>query len=357
MRRPLVAKVHRDLLLEPKNDSAGVSELGEGWKGALRKLLKNYVIIAIGYGGNDGSLMGLLDQVEPEDFAGKILWCYREKDGGPDQRVLELLTAKKGVTIPIAGFDELMLLLNEKLGFPLQADEIEKQAKVRASTYRKSFQEIQERVTAKPGTSEEKKEVSEAVAKLVQRQSGWWGWELKAASESDPEKRQQIYRAGLKEFENGPELMCVFANFLTKARKNPDEAEALYRRALELAPGDADMNANFASLNLARGKISEAKKIAERAWPLCAKDSGQAAAEVALYRGLISRIEQRDDTPALGRLKTMLASGFQRGQWSFDDVLALAADKLSADDTKLYTATAAAILDADKAAVLEEFPR
>ena len=191
MRRPLVAKIHRDLLLEPKNDPAGTSKLGKGWREALRKLLKHYVIIAIGYGGNDGSLMDLLDQIEPEGFAGRILWCYREKDKGPDQRVLELLTAKKGIMIPIAGFDELMLLLNEKLGFPLLADEIEGQAKIRATAYRKSFEEIQVRAEPKPGAGKEKEEVSEAVAKLVERQPGWWGWELKARSEVRPRKKRE----------------------------------------------------------------------------------------------------------------------------------------------------------------------
>jgi hypothetical protein len=124
-----------------------------------------------------------------------------------------------------------------------------------------------------------------------------------------------------------------------------------------LAPDNAAIVANLASFNLARGKISEAKEMAGRAWPLCAKDRGQAAAEVALCRGLISRIEQRDDEPALGRLKAMFLNGFQREGSSFDDVLAMAADKLSADDNRLYAALAAAILDADKVAALEELPR
>ncbi len=427
MRRPLVAKIHRDLLLAPKNDSAGVSNLGAGWKDALSKLLKHYVIVAIGYDGNDGSLMDLLDQIEPEGFAGRIFWCYWQKGGGPDQRVLNLLSAKKGVMIPIAGFDELMLLLNERLGYQLQAEEIEKQAKVRASAYRDSFEAIRERVKPKPGASGEKKEELEAVAKLAESQSGWWGWELKARSESDPEKREQIYRDGLEEFRDSPDLMNRFANFLYDVREKYDKAERLYRRALELAPDDAAINCNLANLltnvrrnydeaerlyrralelapdnaaimdylatllynvrknydeaealyrraielepdnaytmtnvasfNLARGMISEAKKIAGRAWPLCAKDHIQAAVEVALDRGLISRIEQRDDTPALGRIKMMLVSGFRRGKWSFESMLAIAAEKLSADDNRLYAALAAAILDADKVATLEEFPR
>jgi Tfp pilus assembly protein PilF len=462
MRRPLVAKIHRDLLLAPKNDSAGVSNLGAGWKDALTKLLKHYVIVAIGYGGNDGSLMDLLDQIEPDGFAGRIFWCYWENGGGPDQRVLNLLNTKKGVMIPIAGFDELMLLLNERLGYQLQAEEIEKQAKVRAGAYRDSFEAIRERLKPKPDASKEKKEVSEAVAKLVERQSGWWGWELKATAESNPEKREQIYRTALKEFRDSPELICNFANFLSKTQRNPKEAEALYKRALELSPDNAvimnnfasflkmvrkeydeaealyqralelnpnyavamynyanlltevrkkhdeaealyrralklapdnaafisnlasllksarkkpdeaeqlyrhaldllpnnpNIMANLASVALARGMFPEARRMAERAWPLCAKDRAQTPAEVVLYRGLINRIERRDDSLALGRLKTMLLGGFERGRWSFEDVLAVAADKLSADDNKLYAALAAAVLDAGKVAALEEFPR
>jgi hypothetical protein len=151
--------------------------------------------------------------------------------------------------------------------------------------------------------------------------------------------------------------MASLANFLKNVRKNHDEAKRLYRRALELAPDNAVVMANFASLNLARGMIAEANEMAERAWPLCVKDRRQEAAEVALYLGLITRIEQRDDTPALGRSKAMFLNGFERVHWSFDDVLALAADKLSPADNKLYAALAEAILDADKVAVLDKFTR
>lgn len=40
LRRPLVAKIHRGLFLNPKNDQAGVSTMEEGWKTALRKLFQ-----------------------------------------------------------------------------------------------------------------------------------------------------------------------------------------------------------------------------------------------------------------------------------------------------------------------------
>jgi len=151
--------------------------------------------------------------------------------------------------------------------------------------------------------------------------------------------------------------MANFAIFLTQVRKRHEEAEVLHRHTLELAPDHAAVMGNYAAFLLARGKISEAKDLAGRAWLLCASEGTQTAAEVALYRGLMSRIEKNDDSPALGRLKTLLTSGFGRGAWSFDDVLAAAADKLSEDEKRLYAALAAAILDADKVIELEAFPR
>jgi len=59
----------------------------------------------------------------------------------------------------------------------------------------------------------------------------------------------------------------------------------------------------------------------------------------------------------LARLRTMLLRGFEREDWSFDDVLAAASGKLSEEDNKLYAALAAAILDANRVADLEGFDR
>ena len=392
MRRPVVAKIHRDLLLAPKNDPDATSALAPGWEQALRTLLKQYQLVVIGYGGNDGSLMDLLEKLEPSELLGRILWCYRESDGSPDQRVLKLLTDKHGVMIPICGFDELMLLLGIKLGYGLLADEIQNQATKRAAAYRKSFEEIERRVS-KAGVGEGT-DVSGAVSRLAEMEPGWWGWTLRARHESDPAKREQIYRSGLQQFPNSAELAFTFADFLTDVRKNHDEAERLYRRALklapdhpqiigsfaafltgvrknydeaerlyrralELAPDDANILGNFGAFLLVQGRISEAKDLAERAWAWHAHagDARQGAAAGALYRGLIARIEQKDDSPALARLKTMLSRGFQRSSWSFDGVLAVAAGKLSEDENKLYAALAAAILDADRVADLEGFER
>ena len=65
MRRPLVCKIHRDLLLGPKNDPRSVKRLHEAWAGTLRSLFAHYTPIFIGYGGNDDSLMDLLESLDP----------------------------------------------------------------------------------------------------------------------------------------------------------------------------------------------------------------------------------------------------------------------------------------------------
>jgi protein O-mannosyl-transferase len=76
LRRPLVAKIHRDLLLEPINTPEGIATLAPGWVKALTDLLQYYTPIVIGYGGNDGSLMNFLNALE-KPIRGGIFWCHR----------------------------------------------------------------------------------------------------------------------------------------------------------------------------------------------------------------------------------------------------------------------------------------
>lgn len=112
MRRPLVAKIHRDLFLEPKNENNEVKYLDEGWVKALTRLFEHYTPVVIGYGGNDGSLMGFLENAS---IRGGLWWCYRVTNGEPPQRVKDLVAKKNGKLVPIIGFDEFMLELGNNL--------------------------------------------------------------------------------------------------------------------------------------------------------------------------------------------------------------------------------------------------
>ena len=226
-------------------------------------------------------------------------------------------------------------------------------------------------------------DVRKALSVAIERQGTWWMWELRAQAEPDPEKREQIYRTGLIQFPDSAPLigtlavfltdirksheeaerlfhralefdttnayiMGNFASFLTNTRKNYEEAERLYRRALELDPSIVDNIANFASFLIIRNRIDEAKQQLERAWRLNGVKSTQAYAEIAFYTGLIALLEGLDDAQALGRLKSVLACGFDRVFWSFDEILLVITPKIDIENRNLYTAAAAAILDPDK---------
>jgi hypothetical protein len=63
--RPLICKIHRDLLFAPQNDPRSMKRLKDAWGIALTKLFEYYTPIFIGYGGNDDTLMDLLESLDP----------------------------------------------------------------------------------------------------------------------------------------------------------------------------------------------------------------------------------------------------------------------------------------------------
>ncbi|MGL4593186.1 MAG: SIR2 family protein [Thermoguttaceae bacterium] len=113
IRRPLIAKIHRDVLLNPRNTPHEISRLAHEWKAALTDIFKIFTPIVIGYGGNDGSLMSFLADISP--IAGGIFWCHMAGQT-PNQETLDVVQRHNGKFVPIHGFDSLMLNLWNKLG-------------------------------------------------------------------------------------------------------------------------------------------------------------------------------------------------------------------------------------------------
>jgi tetratricopeptide (TPR) repeat protein len=271
LRRPLVAKIHRDLFLAPKNDPDGVDCLEDGWATALTRLFGYYTPIVIGYGGNDGSLMGFLENVQ---LRGGLLWCYRAADGEPSERIRKLVAMKGGRLIPIIGFDEFMLELGDRIipGFDITeiGSRIENLGKGRAKRYREEAEKLQERIDKAGG--EQQKELQPARRALQatsDQPRDWWGWELKARSEADPLKREEVYREGLKLFEESAELTSNFAAFMYVIQKNYDEAERFYNKALKLDPTNASINGNLALLmDIVRKDYDEAERLYRKALEL-----------------------------------------------------------------------------------------
>jgi len=112
--RPIVAKVHRDLMLKPLNRKSELQKLKDNWKNPLTSVLSRSIPIVVGYGGGDQTLMGLLSEI---DLKG-IYWCHY--GGDLDEKVMALLTKSETtgrhlVELEKAGFDTVMYRLVKTL--------------------------------------------------------------------------------------------------------------------------------------------------------------------------------------------------------------------------------------------------
>jgi Tfp pilus assembly protein PilF len=266
-RRPLIAKIHRDLLFSPINDQAGVDELSEPWKNALRKLFQHYTPIFIGYGGNDGSLMGLLDSLQMGEIAGQMIWCYRDD---PPRQALDVLEKHNGIRVKISDFDEFMLRLAGRLIKDFDAFSIANRIKTmgdeRSEAYRKLTTDLHASLTK--GNTEQK-EAGALLSRSARDEDGWWSRQMRANAEPDLEKRRAIYAEAVKLFPTSGGLHANFANFLCDEIGDFDLAEEMYIRALELEPKLGIIPGNYASfLSEQRNNVNEAEKMYKKALEL-----------------------------------------------------------------------------------------
>ncbi len=137
--RPVIAKIHRDLLFNPKSAFEEIEILPPQWEEALKTIFENNTPIVIGYGGNDGSLMGFLEKTPP--IKGGIFWCYLT-ESEPDKKVQTIVEYHHGRLVPIRGFDEIMFLLWEKMQLPDPIPELQKTHDERKGEYQRQFEEL-----------------------------------------------------------------------------------------------------------------------------------------------------------------------------------------------------------------------
>jgi len=136
--RPTIIKLHRDLLLQPKSGEAEVKTLSEEWINSLQKIMDIYVPIVIGYGGNDGSLMGFLEKAASKDRI--VYWCYK-RNNPVNEQIKELLEKYRGFLIPIDDFDDTMYLFGEHFGYKFSEKTIQEITNKRAENLVNKYKE------------------------------------------------------------------------------------------------------------------------------------------------------------------------------------------------------------------------
>ena len=261
--RPQIIKVHHDLFLSPKNTSFETEEMGGKLKAGLKEIFKHYTPIVIGYGGNDGGFMGLLQDGLSED--GRLFWCLRETGESLRNDIRELVISKNGRFVPIDGFDELMVFIGDRMGFGLSHKRIDTVAEEHIKRYKEQFESVRKRIEER----EDNISVKNAMSKIISRAGkSPWIYGLSAHQEADTDLKEKIYENGLEEFPKSYELMGDYANLLKYIGKNL-KAEKYYKKALELKPEDATINCNYANfLQEIKKDNNEAEKYYNKALEL-----------------------------------------------------------------------------------------
>ena len=213
-KRPIVAKLHRGLFFNPLNRKEELQELSEEWKKVLRMVFRVFTPIVIGYGGGDRTLMKFLAD-ESVELNG-IFWCYvrgEKEEDGPGDEIVSLVKRQKGYFVPIAGFDEMMFMLERTFQYENPDGWLRKVAEDKIELYNRRFEEFNDKMDEIEEPTEEQKEVKASLGDYADKEKA----ALLELIEKDP-SAENYYKLGNRE----------------RMSKNHQKAVEYYTKAIEL---------------------------------------------------------------------------------------------------------------------------
>ncbi len=249
-KRPIVAKLHRGLFFNPLNRKEELQELSEEWKKVLRMVFRIFTPIVIGYGGGDRTLMKFLADENVE--LNGIFWCYvkgEREGGGPGDEIVRLVKRQKGYFVSIAGFDEMMFMLERTFQYENPDGWLRKVAEDKIELYNRRFEEFNKMIDEIKEPTEEQREVKVSLGDFADKEKA----ALLELIKKDP-SADNYYKLGNQERVSKNHKMAV--EYYTKAielgLKNPsvynsrgssyfdlkeyEKAIEDYREALKLDP-------------------------------------------------------------------------------------------------------------------------
>ncbi len=244
-KRPTIIKVHRDLFLNPMNDAANTSKLKKEWQEALKPILRNFNLLVIGYGGNDGSLMDYLSGI-PVESRKPIYWCTRETDS-LNSKVTGLLS-EKDLSVKIDSFDSLMYELygalnykffnnlDDSLNHPFVKNAIERNHRLK---------DKREKLIDLANNNRNTGKSSENLENILTDDSLLYNNILQ---ESDPKKQEDEFQKAIQTYPNSVLLLGGYANFLNDVKKDYGAAKKVYEKAIDLDPQNAVNLGNYANV-------------------------------------------------------------------------------------------------------------
>ncbi|MBQ6289287.1 MAG: tetratricopeptide repeat protein [Clostridia bacterium] len=227
MDRPVIIKIHHDLLFGPKNRNDETNILDSRWQEHLPKIFSHYHPVFLGYAGNDLSLMNYLLENATKFKNGEWrspYWTAYEStplSGKP----LEFIKAADGVYLRKCDFDSFMAALAQQVEYSIPPkEEFINDAKEKAEKdYDRLNSALNKNILEnnKSDPKENEQIVNNAIMSIT-----------KDADSSDKDDASAIYRRAIRAFNN----------------EKYDLAYRLFRKLIALVPDDALYHAGLGIL-------------------------------------------------------------------------------------------------------------
>ncbi len=240
-----ILKLHGDALRDPKATDQQIQNLDQAYLEKLPSLLANCAIVFMGYGGNDPSIVELLEKIEhKKGDAPHYYWVTSKKPD--DKTVLGKWLGEHNTSYWVnhRGFDLLMLQISQKFGLELpkrkRFDDLFKELNSRLDKLQKEIDQIK---NPKAKTESEK-----ALNDILDTYDDPWKYAMKAeqVKNENPDLAEQYYEKAIELAPDNASILGNYALFLKKIRKDYDKAEEYYKKALEIDPKHANNLANYA---------------------------------------------------------------------------------------------------------------
>ena len=247
--RPIIIKIHRDLLFDPKSKAEELRKLHTNWEKALETIFMQYHPVFIGYAGNDNSLMDFLisnaEKFKNSEWSFPYWLSYKTET--ISEKVVDFLEKSNGYLIKHEGFDEFMYLLGAEFDYKLPERE------KFLSDAEKRFQELSDYID----------EFTERIRNSVGVEQD----ERKSGAKSNPVESGEIEQA-IQKITEQSELQRMFRDSVVLSNAGDFEgALKLRQKLVEMEPNNARYHSSLGDtlykLKLNDAAINEKNKAIE----------------------------------------------------------------------------------------------